>query len=291
MEEKQDLKETKDLIETLNVNEELIKEEKHNGFKIEKSKLLMFIKKIPGNIYKLVVLFLATVADLVPNFVSKVPGIGYVVDAFRAYAEQYVAQAGSDIFFDNVICPIVGIEVNFTNPDYALQYVQYTHHEGKYFQISMIVKTVAQFAMEHPGLVLAGGAALVGLAYKFVSIILKKMGRAIEFNSMNKKQQDIYRLLKDVLKKSRKIKKSDNGEILVDDLNITYEIVNYLGDYADMLDRIENILINLKGAIEREDQIAYEKCRLELESSVFNFDLEHGNILNKKMHLTEKTKK
>jgi len=278
-------------VEILNVNRELIQKEKPNGFKIEKANLLMFVKKLPGNIYKLLVLFLATVADFVPNFVSKVPVVGYAVDALRAYADQYVAQAGSDIFFDKVICPLMGIEVDMTSPKYALPYVQYTHHEGKYFQISMAIKTIAQFVMEHPGLVLAGGAAVVGLAYKLISIIFKTIGRKMKFNRMNKKQREIYLLLKDVLKKSGKIKKADNGEILVKDLNITYDIINYLGEYADMLDRIEDILLTLRSAIERKDIEAYEKCRIDLENSVFSFDESHDNILNKEMHLVENTKK
>ena len=65
--EKTELKE----IEILRVNTDLIEQEKTNGFKIQKSKLSVFIKKLPSNIYKLVVLFLGAVADRIPNFLSR----------------------------------------------------------------------------------------------------------------------------------------------------------------------------------------------------------------------------
>ena len=277
-------------IEILNVNNELIKSEKPNGFKIKNNNLIMFVKKIPSNLYKLGVLLLATVADIVPNIVSKVPVVGYAFDAIKAAGEQHYAQVASDDFFDNVICPMFGITVDFNSPDYAIPFANYTHHEGKYYKISLLIKTISQFAMEHPGLVLAGGAAIVGLAYKAIAAIVKGVKRKHDFNKMNDKQKDIYLLLKDILKSSRKIKKADNGKVLVKDLNITYDIVNYLGEYADMLDKIQNILQRLQSAIKSKNEVEYEKCRLDLETSVFAFDRNHDNILNKQMHLEEDSK-
>ena len=141
--------------------------------------------------------------------------------------------------------------------------------------------------MEHPGLVLAGGVALLGVAYEVISVITKGVSRKIKFNKMSNKQKEVYLLLKDILKKSRKIKKADNGKILVNDLNITCDILNYLGDYVSMLDEIQNILLRLQSAIDTQNENEYEKCRQDLESSVFNFDRNHDNILNKKMHLEE----
>lgn len=286
--EKTELKE----IEILRVNTDLIEQEKTNGFKIQKSKLSVFIKKLPSNIYKLVVLFLGAVADRIPNFLSRIPILNLGVDAIKAYAEQYVSQVGSDVFYDQVLCPLFGITVgNHDTLEYLQPYWEYTNHKGKYFEVSMVIKTISQFVMEHPALVLGGGALVAGLVVKGIAAVYKSIKNKVKFNSMNKKQQEIYLLLKNILKKSRKIKKADNGKILVNDLNITYDIVNYLGEYADMLDQIQSILLKLQTAIENKNENEYEACRLELENSVFSFDRTHDNILNKKMNLIENPEK
>ena len=277
-------------LQVLNVNKELINLEKHNGFNIKKNNFLMFVKKLPGNIYKLVVLLLATIADKVPEFISKVPVIGYGVDFIAAGAKNYVEQVGSDEFFDKILCPLFGIKPDLTSPEYALEYVQWTHHEGELFKYSLLIKTIATFVMEHPALVLAGGAAIAGLAYKLLSTIVKGVSRKVKFNKMNKKQQEVYLLIKSILKKSRKIKKADNGKVLIKDLNITYDIVNYIGEYADMLDNIHNILTRLQAAIDNKNELEYERLRLELETSVFSFDRSHGNILGENLHLEESNK-
>lgn len=277
-----------DEIELLRVNKDLIKQEKTNGFKIQKSKLSVFLKKLPSNIYKLVVLFLGAVADRVPDFLSKIPILNYGVDAIKAYAEQYVSQVGSDEFFDQILCPLFGVTVGEHNTlEYLQPYWEYTHHNGKYFQVSLVIKTICEFVMEHPALVIGGGALLAGLVVKGIASVYKSIKNKVKFNSMNKKQQEIYLLLKNILKKSRRIKKADNGKILVNDLNITYDIVNYLGEYADMLDEIQGILIRLQEAIENKNEDEYETCRLELENRVFSFDRTHDNILNKQMNLIE----
>lgn len=285
MEEKEIIK--NDDIEVLNVNKELIKQEKHNGFKVKKNYLWMFVKNLPANVYKLTVLLLATIADYIPNIVSKVPIIGYGVDALRALGTQYFTQVTSDEVFDTLICPMFNIPVGFEHNEYNRAFAEFTHHKGEYFKYSLLIKTVAQFAMEHPALIIAGGAAILGLGIKLVETLVKKTVRKVRFNKMNKKQQEIYLLLKDILKKARKIKKAENGKILVKDLNITYDIVNYLGEYVDMLDNIHNILSRLQQAIENKNETEYERCRLDLETSVFNFDMTHGNILNQKMNLIE----
>lgn len=278
-------------IEVLNVNKELINAEKPNGFKIQKNNLLMILKKVPKNIYRLVVVFLAAIGDAVPGFVSKIPLLGYGVDAIKAYGENFLAQMASDEFFDSFICPMVGITPDFDNNIYTRAYTEFTHHKGQYFQLSMTIKTITTFVVEHPALILAGGAALLGLAYKVGSAIIKKISRKIKFNELNDKQKKIYEILKEILRKARKIKKVENGDILVKDLNITYEITDHLRDYPDMLDKIYEILLKLDNSITKKNQNEYEKCRIELETCVFDFDKTHGNILNEQMHLVEDTQK
>ena len=286
---KESTKEIQD-IEVLNVNKELITNEKHNGFAIKKNKALMVLKKIPGNIYSLTVLLLAAIGDAIPDFISRVPLVGLGVDALRALGTQYFTQVTSDTAFDELICPLFNIpvdNVNFENPIYNKAFAEFTHHNGKYFKISLLIKTVSQFAMEHPALIIAGGAALAGFAYKVGSLIIKKMVRSMKYNDMNEKQKETYQLLKEVIKKARKIKKIGNGDILVKDLNITYEIIEHLRDYPDMLDKIEGILTRLKVAIENKDEAEYENCRLDLETSVFTFDNQNDNLLNREMRLIE----
>ncbi len=277
-------------IELLNVNEELIKNEKPNGFAIKKNKLLMMIKKLPSNIYKLTVLFLATVADFIPDFVRKVPLIGYGVDFIAGLGKNFVEQVASDEFFDKVICPLVGIVVDENNPAYTRGFFEFTHHKGDYFEISLAIKSIATFVMEHPALVLAGGAVVAGIAYKLVSGIVKGISRKVKYNKLNDKQKQIYQLLSQILKKARKIKKVDNGNILVKDLVITYNITDHLREYPQMLDQLSVILLKLKEAIEKKNDTKYEEYRVELENKVFAFDKEHGNLLNKEMNLIENPK-
>ncbi len=274
-----------DDIEVLTVNNELIRNEKLNGFDIKKNTFLMFIKDAPGNIYNLCILAVAAISEYVPEILAKVPGIGYLVDLIAAYAKNYASQVVSDEFFDNVICPLIGLEVNFASPEYCSAYVQFTHHEGEYFQISMLLKSIATFAMEHPGLVLAGGALLVGLVIKLFIGICKKISNSINYNSMSDKQKDVYKELKKVLKNSRKIKKTENGKILLTDLNATYQIIENIQDYPDMLNKISELLTRLNKAIQNKDRKSYETIRNELETHVFNFEKENNNLLNKKMRL------
>lgn len=274
-------------VEVLNVNNELLIDERKNGFKIKNSKLVMTVKKIGSNVYKLAVLLIAAISELVPEFLHKVPLIGYATDAIVAYAKNYGAQYASDEFFNKIICPIFNLPVNIYDPEYCMAYTQFTNHEGKYFQISLIIKTIATFAMEHPGLVLAGGLALAGLVYKLASTILKKYAERMKYHDMNAKQQEVYKILKEVLKKTKKIKKVANGDILVKDLNITFDIIGNLGSYPEMLDRIEDILLNLKNAIEQKNESFYEMYRQELETIVFDFDKVNNNLLNKEMRLIE----
>ena len=153
-------------IEILNVNEDLIKVEIPNGFRIEKSNFKMTVKNTISNIYKFVVLVIAGLSELIPESLEKIPGLKYAIDYIVGYGKNVVSQIASDEFFDKVVCPIVGLEVDFSSAEYCHAFVEFNHHEGKYFQISMIIKSIATFAMEHPGLVLAGGMALLGLIYK-----------------------------------------------------------------------------------------------------------------------------
>ncbi len=284
-----------DDIEVLNVNKDLIVNEKTNGFKIEKSKVLMVLKKLPVNIYRLTVLLLATIADKVPEFISKVPVIGYGVDALRALATQYTTQAGSDYFFKTFFCPYMGVAVapegQLPSYEYLQLYHEFTNVEGAYFHISLAVKTVAQFALEHPALILAGGAALGDLVYKLIKYLIKKLDRKVTYKLLNDKQKRLFELLKEILNKSRRLKKSENGKILVRDLNITYDIVSNLAEYPNMLDKIYDILLRLEKAVEKNDLKAFEQCRIELESGVFLFEKENNNYLNKEMRLVEDTKK
>ena len=273
--------------EVLSVNNELIQNEKLNGFSIQKSDFWMTIKKIPSNVYKLCIIVVAALSEYASDFLAKVPVLGYAVDLVAAYGKNLVSQVASDEFFDNVICPLIGLEVNFSSPAYCSAFVEFTHHEGKYFQVSMLIKTIATFMMEHPGLVLAGGAIIVGLLVKLITKMIKGLNNSIKYNDMNNEQKEVYQLLKEVLKKSRKIKKGNNGEILVDDLNITYEIIDNLRDYPDMLARIKTILSSLKTAIENNNIDDFEKYRLALERNVLMFEQEHDKLLNKKMHLVQ----
>ena len=280
------MKEEKNLnlsdIEVLNVNEELITQEKHNGFEIKHGKLLMVLKKLPANMYKLAIILLAALTESIPNFISKIPGINVLAGALVSAAKVYATDETFKAIFENFIAPLYNITVN--SPEYKDVWYEYTYpDQDKYKYITLPIKSIAMFAMEHPGLVLAGGAALIGVVVKLISAVVKK----VKFNKMNKKQQEVYLLLKKILKKSRKIKESDNGKTLVNDLNITYTIINYLGDYVDMLDTIQDILLRLQSAVDNKDEIEYERCRLDLETSVFTFDREHDNLLNKKMHLIE----
>lgn len=273
--------------EILTVNNELIQNEKLNGFTIQKSDFWMTVKKIPSNVYKLCIVVVASLSEFASDFLANVPVLGYAVDLVAAYGKNLVSQVASDEFFDNIICPLFGIEVNFASPAYCSAFVEFTHHEGKYFQVSMLIKTIATFMMEHPGLVLAGGAIIVGLLVKLITKMLKGLNNSIKYNDMNNGQKEVYQLLKEVLKKSRKLKKSNNGEILVDDLKITYEIIDNLRDYPDMLNIIKTILLKLNSAIENNNIDEFEKCRLALESNVFMFEQEHDKYLNKKMHLVQ----
>lgn len=272
-----------DDIEVLTVNKELIKKEQFNGFKIQKNAVLMFFKKLPKCAYGLVISLLASVAELIPNLASKVPFVGYVFDAVMAYGKNVVAQITADTFFDDIIVPIAGVEKNMDNNAYCKLFTQFNHHEGAYFHITSLIKTLSTFAMEHPGLALAGGSAIATLA-------ITAYANRMRYNDMNSKQQEVYTLLKKVLKKAKKIKKIGNGDILVNDLNITYDIIECIGEYVDMLDTIQSILLRLQEAIENKNETEYERCRLELETSVFNFDRDHDNILNKKMQLVVETK-
>lgn len=269
-------------IEVLNVNKELITQEKHNGFKIKQDKLLMVLKSLPSNMYKLAIILLAALTESIPNFISKIPGINVLASALVSAAKVYATDETFKAIFERFIAPLYNVSAGTS--EYQSVWFEYTYpDEPKYKYITFPIKSIAMFAMEHPGLVLAGGAALIGVVVKLISAVVKK----VKFNKMNKKQQEVYLLLKKILKKSRKIKESDNGKTLVNDLNITYTIINYLGDYVDMLDTIQDILLRLQSAVDNKDEIEYERCRLDLETSVFTFDREHDNLLNKKMHLIE----
>ena len=275
----------KNNIEVLTVNKELIKKEDLNGFKIKRRQVLMTLKKIPANIYKLIVILLATVGDALSDIVSKVPGIGYAVDFIRSYAENMVAQVASDECFDKIICPLVGLTVDKNNFDYLNGYWEFTHHEGKYFQLSLLIKSIATFVMEHPALVLAGGAIVAGLIYKLIVSILKSSARLMIYNDSSDKQKEVYLLLKNILKKSRKIKRIKTGQILLNDLEITYEIIGELRNYPDMLNNLYNILYRLKQAIDNNNQTELELCRQELEYCVYTFEFGNDNLLNRKIHL------
>ena len=272
-------------IEILNANNELLQLEVPNGFRIEKSKFTMNIKKIASNIYKLIVLAVAAISEIVPEFLEKVPGLRYAIDFIVGYGKNIVSQIASDEFFDKVVCPMAGLEVSFTSPEYCKAFVEFTHHEGKYFQISMIIKSIATFAIEHPGLVLAGGMALVGLIYKLISTILKKYANRMRYHEMNDNQKEIYLLIKDILKKTKKIKKTNNGDILVNDLNITYKIIDNLNNHPEMLDVIHGILLNIKKSITNNEYDSLEEYRIDLENAVAMFENNNDHILYNKMRL------
>ena len=272
-------------IEVLNVNKDLIKAEQCTGFKIKKSELWVTLKKIPSNIYKLVVILLASLGDVFANVTSKIPGIGYGVDFIRSYAENFVAQLASDECFDKIICPLVGLPVDKNNFDYLNNFWEFTHHEGKYFQLSLTIKAIATFVMEHPALVLAGGALLVGVLYKLVSFILKKMARRIQYNDLGAKQKEVYKQIESVLKKQNKIRKIETGKVLINDLKISYDIIGQLGNHSDMLNKISSILSELNQAIETDNYEEIEKCRTLLESSVYMFEQENDNLLKRTIHL------
>ena len=282
-------------IEVLTVNKDLIVNEKPNGFKIQKSNILMVLKKLPANIYRLTVLLLAFVADSVPNIVSKVPIIGYGVDAVRALGTQYATQAGSDYFFKTFFCPFMGVEVPLEGQKASYEYLdlyhEFTNIDGEYFNISLAIKSIAQFAIEHPALIIAGGAAIAGLVYKVIKSIIKKVDRKITFSLLNNKQKKIFELLSEILKKRRKLKKSENGKVLVNDLNITYEIVSNLQNYPEMLSKIYGILLDLDSALDKDDIESFEKCRVLLENTVFTFEKENNNYLNNEMKLSENVPK
>ena len=210
--------------------------------------------------------------------------------------ENYLEQMASDEFFDNVLCPFFGIKVdpipmnNFANPEYTRAFAEFTHHEGSMFGLSLLIKSVATFAMEHPALVVAGGLAIAGVAIKAITAIVKGIAYKVKYKKLNEDQKEIFALIKDILKDSRRIKKGENGKLLLRDLNITYKIVDYLGKYTTLLSDIKGILIQLQTAVELKDTLQYEKCRLALETIVFDFDKKHDNMLEEDLDLIENNK-
>ncbi len=95
-------------------------------------------------------------------------------------------------------------------------------------------------------------------------------------------------LLKDILKKGKKISHSENGKVLLKDLQITFEIMEHLKDYPDTLAQITRILLALNGALNEKDRKSFEEFRIQLESVVFAFDREHDGLLYNEMGLIER---
>ncbi len=274
--------------EILTVNKDIIKVEQHNGFKVNENKFLMHVKKLPQNIYKLSVALLIAVSELVPDIMKKVPVVGYATDLIATFGTTYASNKAYDKIFDDIICPIMKIQ--FKSPEYFNAYWDFTHTEGKYYMVSQVIKTIATFAMKHPGLVLAGGAVVAGLAVKIVAGIGKKISERIKFNKLDEKGKDIYLLLKDILKKSRKIKHTENGKVLLKDLSITFDIVNQLKDYPEVKDKIKAVLLKIQDALNKKSD-NYNQYRLELETIVFKFDRKHDSYLNKQIGLLEESGK
>ena len=293
-------------IELLNVNNQIIGNNgliNYNGFKIQKSSAAVRLKKLPGDVYKLCVIALATLSKLVPDFIKNIPGIRYIADYIVTSGEIYVADTGFEKIFENIICPYFGVDVvtpdvfNNLQPgqqlspkisDYFVLHTQFTNPEGKYYVITNMIKSIITFAVEHPGLVIAGGAVLVGAVIKLITSVVKKIKRTVE---TSEEEKTVMLQIKDVLKSARKIKKnSPNGKVLVKDLKITFDIIHYLDDYPELRNRISGILYQMQQAIQVKNFDNFEQYRLQLENLVFSFERENNNMLFKKMGLVEDTK-
>ncbi len=272
-------------LELLTVNKELIKTEKHNGFAIKKNKFLMKVKNIPANAYKLAVVGLAAISETVPEFINKIPGVKYVAGLLVDGAKIYATDQTFEVIFNKLIVPYYHLVEG--SDAYKSLWYEFTNSQGAYYSTSVLIRTVALFIMEHPGLVIAGGAVLAGLAYTIVKAIGKGVVNRIKYNKMNDKEKEIYRLLKDILKHARKIKSTENGKILVNDLKITIDIIDHLSDYPHVQDKILLILEELKKALDSKNNSNFEKYRLELETLVFDFEKENGDVLFERMKLIE----
>ncbi len=272
--------------EVLTVNKDKLQETKQKGFELKENNLGMKLAKIPKNLYKVAMTLLLAAEVTFNNVLGTIPGAVQSFDFVKNIFGNIAGDKALNFLWEK-ICYYKGLGIDFNNfninhPNYADPSVQQaltlwnqlSNINGDYYWVGLIFKTVVDFAFQHPALVLAGGLFLAKAVTSLVSLIARKIKGKIH-NTLrdkraNNEQKEIYQLLDGILKKHRYIKKSPNGQILLDDLMKIEFIVDKSANNNPYLQRIKEVLQRLSANVEDNNKKSFDNIRIELESIILD---------------------
>lgn len=173
-------------------------------------------------------------------------------------------------------------------------YMNMTLPSGKYAFVGYFVQFCVNIAINHPGIIIAGGSALMGfLTSKIIYPIIKKIALAIKkvynnkkrYKNANSKQYLIYDCIKRILK-HKNFKKPKNTKMLVKTLNDAVLDVELAANYKDDLEKLyvcleevynlidkklitdyKQAVINIQANLKRIEAKSYEDCSREIKFS------------------------
>lgn len=256
---------TADNIQILNVNKEKIKDNPIGFEEIKSGKGKQVIKKTVENISKLAVMVAAAVVQI--------PGVKEAVNAFGAMGANGVI---------GWVSKIVGQIKDMPLTDVGGQLIQselYNHMSlpaGNHAWVGYLVQFCVNVAVNHPGIVIAGGVALTGfLTSKVIYPMIKKIVRMIKGAYENKKrignanemQLNIYNTVKAILK-HKNFNRAKNSRSFKKTLEQVVIRVSQATQYPDELMRVYGCLQDIYGFVDRNEIKDYKQAIINVQANI-----------------------
>lgn len=252
-----------DDVQVLNFNKEKVKDNPIGFEEVKSGKGKQFLKKTAENISKLAVMVAAAVIQI--------PGIKEAINAFGAMEANGVIGWISKIVGQMKDMPLTNIGGQLIQSDL---YNHMSLPKGDYAWVGFLVQFCVNIAVNHPGIVIAGGAALTGfLTSKVVYPIIKKIVRMIKgtyhnrrrIGNANEMQLNIYNDVKMILK-HRNFKRVKNHSTFKNCLNDVIRVTEAAKEYPDDLNRLHITLQGIYNLIDKREINDYNQSTINVEA-------------------------
>jgi len=280
---------TNNEVELLTVNKEKIKDSKPIGYENPKTKkTLLKIKKTGETVAKLAVMAAAAIMET-PILKSAVNAVG-AMEANRIMG--YISKIVGNI--KNM--PLTKIGNEWIQSEL---YTNMTHPEGKYAWVGYLVHFCVNLAINHPGIIIAGGALLAGfitskIVYPVIQKIVRMAKGAYQKASSKKNaseiQLQVYNDIKKILE-SKYFKKIKNHYNFGVTLNNAVKIVGQAKKYETELNNLHNILEIIYEQMTRKEIKDFAQSNINVQTVLKEIEYKSYKELSSSPELEESKKK